>query len=220
MTILNKILNEILHKYRLNRTRSRWTKEEKKHLSNTSFPVLTKDEILEIKRQWEGFKVTNRYLNEYRFYKKIHGFDSRYQAIPIYDPIIIRKLNPIQDASVFVNKGLFDIFFKELKQPVLYLKKINEHYFNGNSNLISKSEAIELSCQKERFIIKPSINSHGGAGIKLFNEKVSYNDAAKILEEYKSDIIVQEIVRQHVDTARFNPESLNTIRIISLFING
>ncbi|SFT01614.1 Sugar-transfer associated ATP-grasp [Porphyromonadaceae bacterium NLAE-zl-C104] len=219
MNILRTFSSKLRHQYRLIQTRRRWINEEKKYLSHISFPELTKEEIAKIKQEWRGIPVTEKYFNEYRFYKKLHGFDARYLAMPIYDPLIIRKLNSFQDACVFVNKGLFDIFFTMLKQPQLYIKRIDNHYFDGQSKLIPSSKAIDILCQYERFIIKPSANSHGGAGIKLIKHRITQPEANALIEGYKCDFIVQEIIKQHPDTAKFNPESLNTIRIISLFLN-
>lgn len=220
MNILKNSIAKLRHQYRLILTRHRWIKEEKRYLSYISFPELTKDEVAIIKEEWMGIPLTKKYLNEYRFYKKIHGFDARYLAMPIYDPLIIRKLNPLQDACVFINKGLFNIFFTALKQPQLYVKRIDQHYFNIHSKLISYSEAIDILCQQDQFIIKPSTNSHGGAGIKLIRHKITQSESKALIDTYKDDFIAQEIITQHPDTAKFNPESLNTIRIISLFLNG
>lgn len=217
---LKYYLKKIHNQYTLLYTRRRWTNEEKKYLSHISFPELTKDEIAKIKHEWKGIPVTEKYFNEYRFYKKLHGFDACYLAMPIYDPLIIRKLNPFQDACVFINKGLFDIFFTELKQPKLYIKKIDHHYFDGQSKLISPPEAIDILCQHDQFIIKPSTNSHGGTGIKLIRHKMIQSAVKTLIDGYKDDFVVQEIIVQHPDTAKFNPESLNTIRVISLFLNG
>lgn len=220
MSILRTNLKKLHRHYAVIQTRRRWINEEKKYLSQISFPELTKEEIERIKQEWKGIPVTQKYLNEYRFYKKLHGFDARYLAMPIYDPLIIRKLNPFQDACVFVNKGLFDIIFRELKQPELYIKRINHHYFDGQSKLISASEAIDILCQQEYFIIKPSVNSHGGAGIKLIRNRITQPEAESLITGYKGDFIAQEIIEQHPETAKFNPQSLNTIRVISLFLNG
>lgn len=131
-----------------------------------------------------------------------------------------RKLNPFQDACVLINKGLFDIFFTELKQPQLYIKRIDHHYFNAQAKLLSFSEAMDILCQQERFIIKPSVNSHGGSGIKLIKHRMTQQEVEPLIAGYKGDFIAQEIIEQHPETAKFNPESLNTIRVISLFLNG
>lgn len=219
MNILRFFLSKLRLQYRLIQTRKRWIREEEKYLSVISFPELSKEEISQIKQEWAGISITKKYFNEYRFYKKLHGFDASYLAMPIYDPLIIRKLNPFQDACVFVNKGLFDIFFSELKQPQLYIKKINHHYFNSQSKLITPSEAMDILCQHQ-FIIKPSTNSHGGAGIKLIRHKMTQSAVKTLIDGYKDDFIAQAIIAQHPDTAKFNPESINTIRVISLFLNG
>jgi hypothetical protein len=218
--IIRTILNKLKKQYSLFSTRRRWFNEEKVFLRKFSFPKLTKEEIDSVKQTWKGLSVSKKLINSHRFYKKIHGFDSRYLAMPVYDPVIIRTLNPFQDACVFVNKGLFDIFFEDLKQPALYVKRIDYHYFDCKSTLITEAEAISVLSKKEKFIIKPSTNSHGGVGIKIIRNYKSEQEIKTLISGYKGDFIVQEIVDQHQDTAKFNPESLNTIRVISLFING
>lgn len=219
MNLLKIILKKIQKQYRLISTRRRWTNEEKIYLKRFSFPELTNEEIDSIKQEWKGLSISKKLINSHRFYKKIHGFDSRYLAMPIYDPLIIRTLNPFQDACVFVNKGLFDIFFEGLKQPVLFIKRIDDHYFDSISNLITEDDATTILSKKEQFIIKPSVNSHGGYGIKLIRNNKTEQEIKSLIEGYNGDFIVQEIIDQHQDTAKFNPESLNTIRVISLFIN-
>lgn len=220
MSFIRRILINLRDQYTLVNTRRRWTNEEKIYLKRFSFPELTKEEIDSIKQEWKGFSISKKLINSHRFYKKINGFDSRYLAMPIYDPLIIRTLNPFQYACVFVNKGFFDLFFAELNQPELFIKRVDDHYFDHRSNLITKDEAINILCQKEHFIIKPSVNSHGGAGIKFAKSRKTQLEIKSLIAEYKGDFIVQEILDQHPDTAKFNPESLNTIRVISLFLNG
>ncbi|HBT84771.1 MAG TPA: hypothetical protein DEB12_02545 [Porphyromonadaceae bacterium] len=220
MSFIKKILTSLRDQYTVVNTRKRWTNEEKMYLRRFYFPELTKEEIHEIQQEWKGIAVSKRLFNAHRFYKKINGFDARYLAMPVYDPIIIRTLNPFQDACVFVNKGFFEVLFAGLKQPQLYIKRLDGHYFDSRSALITKDEAITTLCKKEQFIIKPSVNSHGGAGIKLVKYRRSRLEIESLIAEYKGDFIIQEILDQHPDTAKFNPESLNTIRVISLFLNG
>lgn len=220
MERIKDILNRVYSQYKLVRTRQRWIKEGAEYLEKISLPPLTKEEILEVRKHWKGINLSEKLIEEHRLYKKIHGFDPRYLTMPIYDPLIIRKLNPFQDASVFVNKGLFDILFSDLKQPKYYIKKIRDNYFNSNAELISESDAVEILLEQNSFVIKPSINSHGGDGIKLIRNKLRHDEIKSLLSGYKSDLIVQEIVEQHIDTAKFNPNSLNTIRILTLLING
>lgn len=218
--LIHKIFTGLRDRYRLINTRRRWIDEEKRYLQQLSFPDLTDDEIDSIRQQWKGVAADKKFFNGHRFYKKIHGFDARYLAMPMYDPLIIRALNPYRDAAVFVNKGFFDIFFADLKQPQLYMKRVDDHYFDCGSRLITKEEAVDMLCNEDRFIIKSSVNSHGGAGIRLVKSRRSRPEIESLLAAYRGDFVVQAIVDQHPDTAKFNPESLNTIRVVSLFLNG
>ena len=43
---------------------------------------------------------------------------------------------------------------------------------------------------------------------------------SSILESRKRDFVIQECVEQNVDMARFNPSSINTFRITTLYLNG
>ena len=194
MNLLRIILKKIQKQYRLISTRRRWTNEEKKYLTDISFPELTKGEIAKIKEVWKNIPFDKNCLNGYRFYKKIHGFDARYLSMPIYDPLIIRILNPFQDACVFVNKGFFDVFFADLKQPELFIKRIDDHYFDCQSNVIGKEEYLDILDRKEKFIIKPSVNSHGGTGIVLVKSRKTQKEIESLIAEYGGDFIVQEII--------------------------
>lgn len=216
---MKKLIKQLIHKNQLYKTRKRWLEEENKFFSQKKFPPLESKEIKEINKVWKGLSFSNKHIKSHRIYKSLHGFNAKYLSMPIYDPIIVRALNPFQDACVFVNKGLFDNLFSGLPQPYYFVKRIDNHYFSSGSKLITKNEAIDILSNQNKFIIKPSINSHGGANIKLICDYLSKKEINDLLKEYKSDFITQEIIEQHEDTAKFNPQSLNTIRLMSLFIN-
>lgn len=219
MNPLKESLKNFHQKYILIKIRRNRISNEKQYLSHTSFPELTKEEFRKIKQEWKGIQFSRKHINTHKIYKAMHGFDPKFLAMPLYEPVIIRKLNPSSDASVFANKGLFDIIFSELKQPKIIIKNIDNQYFNEISAVITKIEALDILSKHEKFIIKP-INSYGGAKIKLIRNKISKQEIESLLSTYKKDFVVQEIIEQHPDTAKFNPESLNTIRVISLFLNG
>ena len=68
-----------------------------------------------------------------------------------------------------------------------------------------------------RYDCKTIKTDGGGTGVKLVE---SGNVKKEILDEYKSDYIVQRCITQHEQYKEFNPSSVNTEKIISMFFKG
>lgn len=104
-----------------------------------------------------------------------------------------------------------------LAQSVVY--NMNGVFFNADDKEISKDEAIRIICNyRDDLILKPSIGTYGGQGVKkLYNKGEGYDRTmvANLLEEYQQDFVFQEVVIQHPDLAKFNPTSVNTIRVVT-----
>ena len=220
MNNLSTLKKRLKTRYILYRDHRRTLSKEKQKLSLFDFPKLTADEVQKVKQQWKGLHFTEKLVQGHRIYKAVHGFDARYLTTPIYDPMIIRVLNPFATAKFFGNKCLFCNFFSNLLQPKCYVKRIGDEYFDGNMSLINKKQAFEILSRQEKYIIKPGNDSYGGAGIQIIQQNSANQNIQAVFDAYKKDFIVQEIVKQHPDTAIFNPSSLNTIRVLSLLING
>lgn len=90
-------------------------------------------------------------------------------------------------------------------------------FFDEHDDVLSTDEAVRylnnLGCD---LIIKPSRET-GGMGVRLVNAG-GFNTA--ILDVYKKDYIIQKCIAQHPQYKEFNPSSVNTEKIISMFFNG
>lgn len=133
---------------------------------------------------------------------------------------IIRKLNPADAAKTLANKGLYATLFKDIHRPVELLRNCNGMYFNHENRIVSQDEAISLLQSYVRpFVIKPATDTKGGKNVKIVSTDTR-ESVISLLEEYKNDFVVQEVVEQSNQTGQFNPTSLNTFRVITLFLNG
>ena len=73
----------------------------------------------------------------------------------------------------------------------------------------------------EKVILKPSLDSSSGKNVHLFIKRngvwVSEADGSLMTKDflmsYGKNFVVQEAIQQHSDIARFNPSSVNTLRI-------
>ena len=62
--------------------------------------------------------------------------------------------------------------------------------------------------------------SYGGKNVRLL-ENLSREEIVKFFDELKEDnLIFQEAVKQSKETAKLHPDSLNTIRIMTLILDG
>ena len=187
-------------------------------MQKISLSSLTKQEYRAIESIW-GKIGLKPYSHFYQLFKTIDHFDPLYLSDDLYYPVIVQALNPKRYIYAFSHKGHFPVLFGGIRQPALVALSNGGIIFNSDFDIISGADAIELLQQRKMFIIKPTVNTSGGKGVKLVND-VSDEDVQSLLREYGDNWIAQEIVEQSAETAQFNDTSLNTFRITTLFING
>ncbi|MGB4655070.1 MAG: sugar-transfer associated ATP-grasp domain-containing protein [Bacteroidales bacterium] len=183
-----------------------------------NFISLTRKEKKEVNNVWKKLNVKI----DYSFFilcKNKVGFDSRYLPEDLYNPIIKAALNPAMQSVVFENKCLYDKFFPDVNRPKTICKNIYGCFYDGNDNYISEEDAINLILKYDAIIIKPGLYSDSGNSVKKVQPEI-YNQIKLLFAEYNSNFIVQTLVKQSSETAIFNPESVNTMRITSLYLNG
>lgn len=222
---LKNVLYNLFKKIRLTRMRNWAINVERCHIDKVKLLALTNEEKKQIILTWGGLglKVNPLY---FQLFKTIKEFDSKYLSDDLFFPWIIRSLNPRKDSDTLENKGLYDIFFSCLLQPKFYVKRINGQFFDDELRIISIEEAFRILLLQNSFLIKPITGSCCGKNVKKIKgfQALDSRDREEMLEkifsDYGENFIVQEVVKQSLETAKFNPSSLNTIRISSLCING
>lgn len=155
-------------------------------------------------------------------------FSEKYIPEPLYYNVIERNLNDYTKVPAYRDKNNHYKFLPQAKLPTPVLKNINGKYFSGDNKLISIEKAVSLlKNNNNNMIIKPSLDTGGGRGVSKIqgdNHKI-YLDSHPIefeglLEIYKKNFIVQEIVCQHDSLKRIYPDSLNTIRLMTVRLNS
>lgn len=185
-------------------------------------PDLSIIELDEIKTLWKGIcpNLSVGY-NGFRDYKLYFGFDKEYVPFSYFFPWMARVLSPIDAARVFANKGLTYTYFKDVAQPKLIARKVNGCVFDALNKAIDNSRVVELlSNIEKRVVVKDSLGSCCGKGVRLIEPRTDLNTIRSILTEYTGDYVIQEVLTQFHETARFNQSSLNTFRLSTLLLNG
>ena len=165
-------------------------------------------------------------FKEFEVYKRYRGFDPRFLPFHLYLPLISRRLNNYRYAKILEHKGLLGrLTHGSIKFPKCVVRCINGEYYSDDMVNISYEDAI-AACNKEASLVfKLAEDSSGGHGVKLLSKSklsgtVFIDEVKKLLQNTKNDFVVQECMRQHEVMEKFNPSSINTLRIQSLYLNG
>lgn len=182
---------------------------------------LSKAEKKEIASLW-GKIVRSPLSWGYRFYgmaKAIHGFDPRFLPSSYYMPYVFEALNPVGELPFLAHKGMQNLFFKGIRQPLTIATSLSGgSLFDNNYNIIDRHRIPALLSERD-FIIKPAHDSSMGRGVKMIHSGDNV-DFDKLLSSYNSNFIIQEVVKQSAFTSSLNPTSLNCMRITTLNLNG
>lgn len=181
-------------------------------------PSLTTEEKKEIRKTWPGVTILNMDMVHAKLFKKIHGF-SPYYLSPCWYNEIREKMNPKNQLYSLENKALCDIYFPQLSFPEVYLRRLNGFFFDKDMNYLSKEDAKELLASYDEFVIKPSIGTEQGQGVKKVTKESNY-DLDALFSEEGLDFIAQEVLKQAPEIERLNPTSLNCFRVTTMYMEN
>lgn len=181
---------------------------------NNKFRELTREEKKSIKQFWGryGIKVSTDWCAYFSYGNGL--VDPRYLPKGLYRADIGHKLGvPYID-----DKNMYDIMF-DTKQPKTIARVQNGVLQSESYDIISLDELIKKCRESKKVIVKVSRNSSCGRGVFFWDERNTEEDLTVLLKEHKN-LIIQEIVKQHEFLSNIHPESLNTIRVVTLMVDG
>lgn len=135
----------------------------------------------------------------------IYPYLDRYDFVPAYmDKNAQKALLHLPDSSV------------EVQTTEDVVCNSNGVFFDGQGNEISGNTAIDLllSYGKDT-IMKPTVETFGGRGVQKVLAGIGKEEIKDLFKQYRYDFTIQKMVEQHEIMARFNPTSVNTIRVVT-----
>ena len=151
-----------------------------------------------------------------------HRMDPRYIPSDLYYMELLPYLTNMQLRYALGDKNALDMRFPDVKQAPTVCRRMAGEYYDAKYELISEEDAVSLC--KERaceLFIKPSLYSGYGQGIQKFDPAACTAERiTQYFAETGKDFIVQEKIRQHEMMASLHPDSVSTIRVLSLFLEG
>lgn len=150
----------------------------------------------------------NEYFT-YKLYKHPAEEGLKYITEEVHLKLQLRYCNYAGDFRYFDNKVLFCETFKDY---------INRGWFRSKG---LKFDDFEEKIKSWNDIIVKEINGLGGHGVVRYAVNISREKNEQVYQKIASgDFIIEERVVQHPAIAEFEPNTLNTIRIMSMNING
>lgn len=183
---------------------------------------LSKVQIDEIQDFWQtnfNRKVTTLW---HEFYFARTGiFSPKFIPESVYRTSIVYTLNYHPFRNAYVDKGFYDTLFPQDCRPMTYVKNVNGHFYTDKSP-ITKEEAIRRCSNLESAIVKPTLEGTWGEGVNLIKtkdgkvlNKEEFSTVESLFEHYGNGFIIQERINQHQDIAALNPDSVNTLRVLT-----
>lgn len=195
---------------------------------------LTKEQKHKIQAYWGnayGKKIPTIWHRKY--YSHSEKFDEKFFPEVFYTTKLEPSLNNDNVAKVLSDKNMIELLFakvldsaKGIKVPETLFGCSNGFYFDKYRNPICKDViGKELESISGEFIIKPTIESSSGNGVKkiiLLNgiDTLTGQSVMDIVDLYGKNFIVQEKIIQHEKYSELHPWSINTIRIMSYRVEG
>lgn len=192
----------------------------------------------EIEAFWRGLmKFHADYVVNMKYYDVYNRVCADKTKLKYYIPdsffyafIDVFYTNP-QRSTGLDDKGLYDLYFTDVNKPQTIARKVDDIFLDKDYNPITASRFVELCKEEGEVIVKSSICSYGGHGVKFWSAR---NDSVDQLlsfvyernsYEYRGSnpyqqYIVQKVVKQDANIAKLNPSSINTVRVITLFHEG
>lgn len=136
--------------------------------------------------------------------------------------ILEARLNPIRFRPFYSDKNIYDTYVPEGATPRAIVRRMGGGKFLNERYQPLDAPLSELLRNYTKVILKPSIDSDSGRGVMLFTRNgeqwCAHNNENVILDEqflsgYGQNFILQEALTQHPDIAKYNPTSINTLRV-------
>ena len=190
-------------------------KKMKNYIRSYEYPRLTDKQKKEVK------KFYKRYAKPDLIYHRVYsGSTEKFHKEYIPDNIYFSRIEPYYTdrlcSKYLDNKCYYYRFFSNIKQPGLITMRIGDSWLDGACNLISYERAVELVRNSEQCVVKRATDSEGGYGLKFLKSSDEVDKFKLFSDNNKTDIVVQEVVRQHSEYAKLNETSVNTLRLMSL----
>lgn len=158
--------------------------------------------------------MTDRY---HRLYTEKSGeFYPEYLPEELYVMWVDRYFSNREEARFLDNKCYYYRLFSNVKLPEPVALRIGESWLDSNLMPVSSNEVKKLLQKEPELVVKQAVNSEGGYGVEFIKGEELSESFSQKFRSFPYDVVIQRPVKQHPGLAKLHPESVNTMRIVSL----
>lgn len=189
---------------------------------------LSEAQETEIKNYWKeisGFDIETKWHRLYQSY--IGVYDKRYFPEILFSTKLEPMLSPAKFHGILSDKGLITSIFPGggYRTPLTIIYNCNGVITGQGHEVISYNVALERINNCGKVIIKPTVDTSSGVGVRLLvmnagKDTATGESAERILSCYKQNYIIQESVEQSKLLSDIYDGSLNTFRVITYICEG
>ena len=190
------------------------------------YPKLTDEQLKEV-REYYGPYVKKVQTDSHRLYTGMGDrFDVEYFPEKMFMCDVDRFLNDRELSYYIDNKCLYYRLFPGVKHPEALAFRMNGIWLDKDYRPLNVKQMIRNLITEEEIVIKPADCSEGGAGIaflrfsEMKSQRERFSAFRKSVGGLASDIVIQKPVKQHPAYSRLHPQSVNTVRVVSLVKDG
>lgn len=189
----------------------------------------TKEQQREFDAFWKanyGRTISNRW---HKLYQCINGhFDIQYFPEVMFTSRLEPRWNRIDYCKVLKDKGFLYSMYGRLdcmrlpKNKMLFAGK---YCYDEQHQIVPKEVAMEKLADVGPAVLKPTVAHGSGRNVIVVDfqngvDKVSGKAVVDILQEYRTDFVVQERIKPHPQFAKIYPKSINTLKILTYILDG
>lgn len=189
----------------------------RKIIKEKQFPPLSAEEKAEVDQIYKGYPFFT--YDYHRVFKGLTGkFYPDYMPEDLYYCYIEDSFSDKEASRYIDNKCYYPRIFPTLKQPEPVIFRMGGVWLDTEYRPLSSKEVLNTLAQcKGDLIMKIAENSERSGGVFLLKEKERMDAFRKNIKKIPRglDVIVQKVIRQHMDYAVLNPGSVNAYRVIT-----
>lgn len=195
---------------------SYWENDIKK---NTKFTVsLTKAQKNELKKFYGNFNLPLEIKECFyiSYLEKTGIFDKRFIPEDLFYCCIDTFYNNREMAKYFDNKCFYPRIFVNEKQLENVIFRMDNIWLDSNYHPINQDEIMRIIKSYDELVVKQATDTNSGDNISFIGKNEIYSEFCGATKSITGDIVVQKVFKQHSVLNQLYPNSVNSIRIITL----
>ncbi|WP_197030672.1 sugar-transfer associated ATP-grasp domain-containing protein [Halomonas sp. BC04] len=171
-----------------------------------------------------GFKAS---LKRHYIFEKLHGESSKFCLMSSdWRSEVISCFNDMEFIEYYCDKNLYDIIVRTAQKPVTRLRCVTASLYDEKYNSLELEQIGSILEVDREYILKTSrtANGKGVLKVKAHDSFLTYGDNkvfyCDLVEKFGNDFLVQDVIKQHSLISNIHPESVNSLRMVTLRWQG